>query len=49
MKKLITLFVSCCFALSFSEIAGIFGKTESWARVTYYRAKNKIREEIKND
>ena len=35
--------------LSFSEIGEIFGKTESWARVTYYRAKNKIKEEIKNE
>ncbi|MCI8506976.1 MAG: hypothetical protein HFJ06_00220 [Lachnospiraceae bacterium] len=24
--------------LSFAKIAGIFGKTESWARVTYHRA-----------
>ena len=30
--------------LSFSQIATIFGKTESWARVTYYRAKQKIME-----
>ncbi len=28
--------------LSFSEIAGLFGKSESWARVTYHRAKLKI-------
>lgn len=28
--------------LSFSEIAELFGKTESWARVTYYRAKLKM-------
>ena len=32
--------------LSFHEIARLFGKTESWARVTYYRAKVLIREEI---
>lgn len=30
--------------LSFSQIAAIFGKTESWARVTYHRAKLKIQE-----
>ena len=30
--------------MSFKEISEIFGKTESWARVTYYRAKLKIRE-----
>ncbi len=28
--------------LSFKKIAHIFGKTESWARVTYHRAKVKI-------
>lgn len=28
--------------LSFKKIAHIFGKTESWARVTYHRAKLKI-------
>ena len=32
--------------LSFREIAGILGKTESWARVTYYRARVKITEEV---
>lgn len=30
--------------LSFREIGDIFGKTESWARVTYHRAKMKIKE-----
>ena len=33
--------------LSFKEIAYLFEKTESWARVTYYRAKLKIKEAIK--
>ncbi len=33
--------------LSFGEIAGIHKKSESWARVTYQRAKMKIREELK--
>ena len=28
--------------LSFREIGEIFGKTENWARVTYYRAKQKL-------
>ena len=32
--------------LSFSQIATIFGKTESWARVTYHRAKVKIQERM---
>ena len=29
-------------AFSFKEIAELFGKNENWARVTYYRAKQKI-------
>lgn len=33
--------------LSFKEIGALFGKTESWARVTYYRAKMKIKEDVK--
>ena len=32
--------------LSFNEIGSIFGKTESWARVTYHRARLKIRERM---
>ena len=32
--------------LSFSQIAAIFGKTESWARVTYHRARLKIQERM---
>ena len=32
--------------LSFSQIGEIFNKTESWARVTYYRAKVMIKEEL---
>lgn len=32
--------------LSFKEIGVLFGKTESWARVTYHRAKMKIKEGI---
>ena len=35
--------------LSFSEIGKIFEKSENWARVTFYRAKNMLREEIQND
>ena len=33
--------------LSFSTIARIFGKTESWARVTYHRARLKLQERVK--
>ncbi len=32
--------------LPFAKIGELFGKSESWARVTYYRAKVKIKEEI---
>ena len=32
--------------LSFKEIGEIHGKTESWARVTFYRAKQKIKEAL---
>lgn len=32
--------------LSFSEIGDIKGKNESWARVTFYRGKNKLMEKI---
>lgn len=32
--------------LSFKQIAQLFGKTESWARVTYHRARLKIKEEL---
>ena len=28
--------------LRFQEIGAVFGKTESWARVTFYRAKKKL-------
>lgn len=31
--------------LSFREIGEIFGKTENWARVTFYRAKQKLKKE----
>ncbi len=33
--------------LPFKQIGELFGKTESWARVTYHRAKLKIKEELK--
>lgn len=33
--------------LTFKEIGELFDKSESWGRVTYYRAKMMIREEIK--
>lgn len=33
--------------LPFNQIGALFGKTESWARVTYHRARIKIKEGIK--
>ena len=36
-------------ALEYSQIAKLFGKTESWARVTYHRAKMKRMESVKED
>lgn len=35
--------------LSFAKIAEIFGKTESWARVTYHRARKQIIEGMRKD
>lgn len=34
---------------SFREIGEVFGKSENWARVTFYRAKQKIIERMKQD
>lgn len=35
--------------LNFQEIGGILGKNENWARVTFYRAKVKLQEEVKRN
>lgn len=35
--------------LSFKEIGDILGKTENWARVTYYRGKERLRKEFQHD
>ena len=35
--------------LSFREIGTIFGKTENWARVTYHRAKLKLRARMEQE
>lgn len=35
--------------LPFSQIASIFGKTESWARVTYHRARLKVKERMEEN
>ncbi len=35
--------------LPFADIADLFSKTESWARVTYHRAKKMITEQLRRD
>lgn len=35
--------------LSFKEIGEIMGRTENWARVNYYRGKERLRKEIEDD
>ena len=35
--------------LSFKQIGELFGKTDNWACVTFYRAKTKIREEMRKN
>lgn len=35
--------------LSFREIGEILGRTENWARVTYYRGKEKLKKELESD
>lgn len=35
--------------LSFKEIGEIFGKSEEWARITFYRGKIKLKEEMRNE
>lgn len=35
--------------LSFAEISQLFEKTENWARVTFYRAKQMIHKKLKED
>ena len=35
--------------LSFRDIGEILGKTENWARVNYYRAKERLRKEMEED
>ncbi|MBQ8617120.1 MAG: RNA polymerase sigma factor [Clostridia bacterium] len=35
--------------MKFSQIGSIMGRTENWARVTFYRAKERIRREMEAD
>lgn len=43
------MFLRITGELSFYEIGKILNKTETWARVTYYRGKKRIKEEKEND
>lgn len=36
-------------SLSFRKIGELFGKTESWARVTFFRSKTMIKEKLQNE
>lgn len=43
------VFMLCVFGeVPLKEISVLFGKSESWARVTFYRAKQKLSEEMRN-
>ncbi len=46
-KEVFLLRVTGC--LSFREIGEVFGKSETWGRVTFYRAKEKLRNQIGDD
>lgn len=46
-KEVFLLRVLGC--LSYREIGEVFGKSENWSRVTFYRAKKKLGEEIGDD
>ena len=46
-REIIYLHVFC--ELSFSEIGEIFGKTDNWARVNFFRGKNKLKKEANKD
>ncbi len=35
--------------LAFKEIGEIMGRTENWARVNYYRGKERLRKEIEDN
>ncbi len=45
-KKVILMKINT--ELTFKEIGEILGKNESWAKTIYYRANNKLREEMKD-
>lgn len=46
-KEVVLLRTKCDF--NFKEIGNIMGKTEEWARITFYRAKVKLKEDFENE
>lgn len=46
-KEVVLLRIKCEF--NFKEIGDIIGKTEEWARITFYRAKVKLKEDFENE
>jgi len=46
-REVFTLRTFC--DLSYKEIGDLFEKSESWARVTYYRAKRMLQETMKGE
>ena len=43
------VYLRTCGNLSFKEIGAVLGKTENWARVTFYRAKEQLRKYVEID
>ena len=46
-REVFTLRTFC--DLSHAQIAGLFGKSEAWSRVTYYRARQMLRDAMKEN
>ena len=46
-REVFTLKTFC--DLSHAQIAELFGKSEAWSRVTYYRARGMLRETVKEN
>ena len=44
-----TVYLRVFGGLSFREIGDVLGKTENWARVNFYRGKEKLRKEVNRD
>ena len=43
------LYLRLLGGLSFKEIGDVLGQSETWARVTYYRGKEKLKGEVRDD